>query len=361
MKHLVKVTVVSIDGDTGFAGTKAINSYKMVGTPWNDGTNTYFNYDEKQGDRRDPSKVYAVSESLAAINLYMDGAKASEKILTDLTFISKGAKSRKVAFAETSGLRVKNIISAKANAATATYTDVMYETDAFLVQEATINLTLANLIKYANAPKVEYFDDFVSIAGELGTTIANAITLQDYFWDVSGSSSGTVTTTAEADPFNGKLLFDTTATGSRTAVAAWRTASFNGALEKTFAARFVTSDIANTEIKIGWYASANDYCYINFDTDTHASNIYLATNNNNGGVKRDDSGVDLVAATPVDISITMKGSSIVALVNNTKVTIANCTARDLDTFKPYIYVNNKAAAEQKLLGVDFVDISHYRV
>ena len=124
---------------------------------------------------------------------------------------------------------------------------------------------------------------------------------------------------------------------------------------------FVTSNITNTEIKIGWYASANDYCYINFDTDTNAANIYLATNNNNGGVKRDDSGVDLVAGTPVDISITMKGTSIVALVNNTKVTIANCTARDLDTFKPYIYVNNKAAAEQKLLGVDFVDISHYRV
>jgi len=358
---LVKINLVSIDGETAEAGVKVINSHKMVGNPYNDGTYSYFWYDEKQGDRRDPSKLYKVSDSLATINAYMTGALASDKVLTDLTFISKGKVGQEVAWAKTAGIRVKNIISAKANHATATYTDVKYETDAFLVEKATINLTLANLIKYANTPKCEFFDDFVSIAGALGTTIANAITLQDYYWDVSSSTSGTVTTTAEADPFNGKLLFDTTSTGSRTAIAAWRSANFNGALEKTFSCRFVTSNITNTEIKIGWYASANDYCYINFDTATHASNIYLATNNNNAGVKRDDSGVDLVAATPVDISITMKGTSIVALVNNTKITIANCSARDLDTFKPYIYVDNKSAAEQKLLGVDWVDISHYRV
>ena len=359
-RALVRVVVVSIDGDTKQAGTKVINSHKMVGTPWNDGTYTHFWYDEKTGDRRDPSKEYIVSDSLLTINAYMTGAVASDKILTDITFISKGKVGREVAFAETAGLRVKNIISAQANAATASYTDIKYEVDAFLVEKATINLTLANLIKYANSERLDYFDDFVSIAGTLGTTIANAVTLQDYYWSVS-NTNGNVAVVAEADPYNGKLTLDTSATGSSFASATWRSAIFNGALEKTFIARFKTSNITNTEIKIGWYASANDYCYINFDTATNAANIYLASNNNNAGIQRDDSTVDLVAATSVDIAITLKGTSIVALVNGNKVTIANCSVRDLDTFKPHIYVDNKAAAEQKLLDVDFVKFSHYRV
>ena len=359
-KALVKVTVVSVDDKTNYAGTKVINSHKMVGTPYSDGTYTHFWYDEKQGDRRDPSKEYKVSESLATINAYMAGAVASDKIITDLAFINKGNEWGTPAWAKTAGLRVKNIISAEANITTGTYTDIRYEVDAFLVEKATINLTLANLIKYANADLVEFKDDFISIPGVLGTTIATAITLQDYYWAVT-NTNGNVAVVAEADPFNGKLTLDTSATGSSLASAAWRTACFNGALEKTLSFRFKTSNITNSEIRIGWYASANDYCYINFDTATNAANIYLASNNNNAGVKRDDSGVDLVAATAVDVSITLKGTNIIALVNGTKITIANCTARDLDTFVPYIYVDNKDAAEQKLLDVDFVELSHYRV
>lgn len=357
---LVKVTVISIDGETAHAGVKVINAYKICGTPYTEGSYTVFGYDEKHGDRRDRSKRYVVSDALATINSYVSNATLSNKVLTDITCVTKGS-SGEISFAKTSGFIVKNIISAEANRTTATYTDIKYEVDAFEVEKVTVNLTLANLIKYANTPNFEYWDDFVSIGGALGTAIATAVTLQDYYWDVSTSTSGTVTETAEADPFYGKLLFDTTATGSRTAIAAWRTAIFNGAFEKTFKARFATSNITNTEIKIGWFASANDYCYLNFDTATNAANLYLATNNNNAGVQRDDSGVDLVAATAVDVSITIKGTSIIALVNGTKVTITNCSVRDLDTFKPYIYVDNKAAAEQKLLGVDFVGVSQYRV
>lgn len=357
---LVKLNVISIDGETSWAGARVLNSSKIVGNPYSDGTYVHFLYDEKLGDRRDPAREYVVSDSLATVNAYETGALAADKVLTDLTFVTKGKEGRAVPFAKTSGLRVKNIISAVANRTTATYTDVRYEVDAFLTEIATINITLANLVKYANAPKVEFFDDFISAAGTLGTALGSETTLQDMYWAKSGTN-GTVKVIAEADPFNGKMELETTATGSSTAIATWRSANFNGALEKTFSCRFALDNITNTEIKLGWYASANDYCYINFDTATNAANIYLASNNNNGGVKRDDSGVDLVAATAVDISVTLKGTSIVALVNGNKVTIANCTARDLDTFVPYLYVDNKAAAETKKLDVDWVDISHYRV
>ena len=358
MKNLVYVTVVSINGNTSQAGSKLINVHRIVGEPFNDGTYTHFGYDEKYGDRRDAAKEYIVSNPLNEIVMFQNDKK--DKIITDIAALTKG-KNYETSFAKTISLIVSKIVEAKANPTTASYTDVKYEVDAFKTEFIKINLTLANLIKYANSEKVEYFDDFTSIAGALGTTIANAITLQDYQWDVSGSTSGTVTTTVEADPFNGKLVFDTTSTGSRTAQALWRGACFNGALEKTFATRFLVSNITNTAVKIGWYASANDYCYLTFDTAVHASKIYLASKNNGGAAKSDDTGATLSAATAYDVSITLKGTTILAYVNGVKVAVVNCTARDIDTFVPLMYVDNKAAAEQKTMSVDWVRINHYRV
>jgi len=359
-KTLFKANVISISGNTNYAGVKVLNANKIKGNLYFDGTYTHFLYDEKEGDRRDPAREYVVSENYITMDSYQLSASAKSNVIP-CTFVSKGRQGRQVAWANTSEIKVKDIISAEANKVTSTYTDVRYEVDAFLVEYATIDMTLANFLVNGNLERVEFSDDFISAPGTLGTAIATAVTLQDYDWDVSSSTSGTVKVVAEADPFFGKLEFDTTATGSRTAIAAWKSASFQGALERSFKVRFSTSNITNSEIKIGWYASANDYCYFNFDTTTHATKTYIASNANGAGVKRDDTGVVMGATTIYEVAVTLKRTTIVFTINGTRVVPVNCTLRDLDTFVPYIYVDNKAAAEQKILSVDRVDIVQYKI
>lgn len=194
--------------------------------------------------------------------------------------------------------------------------------------------------------KMYWCDDFMEAANVLASTVYSKC-----HWAGAGTN-GTQTITAAT---NGVIILSTTATGSSTS-----TLTYNGAnttdndLNPVFEAHMTTDDITNTKVNCGFYADANDYIMFEFDTADDAANIYLVTNNNGGGEVAQDTGVDIVAGTYNTFTIEIAADdSYEVFIDGVQVCeTPTGSIRDV-SFKPYFYVDNKAAAEEKKLSVDY--------
>lgn len=200
--------------------------------------------------------------------------------------------------------------------------------------------------------RVGYKHDFDEIAAALASTSM-------VYYYTGGGTSGTQ---AIAAVEGGVIQLSTTSTGSRSS-----TLTYAGSIvadndkEWEFACRFKLNNITNTKMDIGMYVDGNDEIILRFDTAVDAANLYLVTENNNGGEVVEDTTVDLVEDTWVTLSIEVSADdSFVIYINDTQVLATHTgTIRDV-AFKPYAYVDNKAAAEEKILSIDYISFNQNR-
>ena len=210
-----------------------------------------------------------------------------------------------------------------------------------------------------NASDYYFCDEFTEAAAAIASTVISKCN-----WTGGGTSGGQ----AIVAGIGGWMELDTTSTGNRTSTLTYTTANFSGAYAPALEFRFKTNNITNTKIDAGWYVDGNDEFLIRFNTATNANNIYLVTENNNGGEVLYDTGVDLVAATWYTVRLEINATTLTnnatfqIYINGDRVAAESplattaSTIRSLATFKPYFYVDNKASAEQKLLDIDYVKI-----
>jgi len=200
-----------------------------------------------------------------------------------------------------------------------------------------------------NQTKMYWCDDFMETAADLASTVISKV-----YW-TGGGTSGTQAIAADA---NGVMQLSTTATGSRSSTLTYSGAStFDNDLAWIFEARVKVNNITNTKIDLGMYVDGNDEIIFRFDTDVDAGNIYLVTENNNGGEILQDTGVNLTANTYFKFRIEVEDDDTFEVsINDTEVcSVPTGTIRDV-AFKPYFYVDNKAAAEEKILSIDYVKV-----
>lgn len=200
-----------------------------------------------------------------------------------------------------------------------------------------------------NQTKMYWCDDFMETAADLTSTVISKV-----YW-TGGGTSGTQAIAADA---NGVMQLSTTATGSRSSTLTYSGAStFDNDLAWIFEARVKVNNITNTKIDLGMYVDGNDEIIFRFDTDVDAGNIYLVTENNNGGEILQDTGVNLTANTYFKFCIEVEDDDTFEVsINDTEVcSVPTGTIRDV-AFKPYFYVDNKAAAEEKILSIDYVKV-----
>lgn len=195
----------------------------------------------------------------------------------------------------------------------------------------------------------QFCDDFDEGAAVLASCLHSKA-----FW-TGGGTSGTQAIVAGV---NGIMQLDTTATGSRSSTLTFTNANFNTNYAPGLEFRLKQDNITNTKIDFGWYVDGNDKLLFRFDTDVDAANIYLVSENNNGGEVTTDTTVDLVAGTYITCKIQINADeTFAAYINGVRVAAAHAgTIRQLATFKPYFYTDNKAAAESKKLDIDYVKI-----
>lgn len=200
--------------------------------------------------------------------------------------------------------------------------------------------------------RVGYKHDFDEAAAALASTSMN-------YYYTGGGTSGTQ---AIAAVEGGVMQLSTTSTGSRSS-----TLTYAGSIvadndkEWEYKCRFKLNDITNTKMDIGMYVDGNDEIVLRFDTAVDAANLYLVTENNNGGEVVEDTTVDLVADTWYTLAIEVSADdSFVGYINDTQVLETHTgTIRNV-AFKPYAYVDNKTAAEEKILSIDYISFNQNR-
>lgn len=201
--------------------------------------------------------------------------------------------------------------------------------------------------------RVHYKHDF----DEIGAVLAS--TSMAYYY-TGGGTSGTQTIAAAEC---GEMQLSTTATGSRssTLIYAGSIVADNDK-EWEFKTRVKLNDITNTKMECGMYVDANDEIVFRFDTALDAANIYLVTESNNAGEVVTDTTVDLVVGEWIEFSIEVAADdTFEVFINGTEVLNVHTSnvIRDV-AFKPWFYVDNKAAAEEKILSIDYVEFSQNR-
>jgi len=201
--------------------------------------------------------------------------------------------------------------------------------------------------------RVHYKHDFEEAAAALASTSMN------YFY-TGGGTSGTQEILAVE---NGEMALKTTATGSRSSTLIYKGAIVaDNDKEWEFGTRVKLDNITNTKMEVGMYVDGNDEIVFRFDTDVDAANIYLVTESNNAGEVVTDTTVDLVAGEWIEFSIEVAADdTFEVFINGTEVLNVHTTniIRDV-AFKPWFYVDNKAAAEEKILSIDYVEFSQNR-
>lgn len=184
--------------------------------------------------------------------------------------------------------------------------------------------------------------------------------IEDIWADSSNAGS-----IAAVAVINGVLRLATGATGSQDAEMSMTNVTFDNDGNPMFEARIKMSNITNTTMRVGFVAEVpgvNDYILFLFDTGVDAANIYLSTENNNGGEVQQDTGVNLTAGTYFTLRIELcDDDTFEVYINDTQVCeTPTGTIRDVP-WTVYFYVDNKAAAEDKHLDIDYVKIFQDRM
>jgi hypothetical protein len=190
-----------------------------------------------------------------------------------------------------------------------------------------------------------------------GANLLAASSMNYYF--TGGGTAGTQSIITDE---NGTMELDTTATGSRSSTLTYTSANFNTNNAPEMITALSVSNITNSKVEVGWYVDANDCLMFRFDTAVDPANIYLVSENNNGGEVTTDTGVDLTAGTMFTFKIKINADeTFAAYINGTQVAAGHIgTIQQLATFKPWYYIDNKAAAEQKLMDIDYLYLNQAR-
>ena len=88
-------------------------------------------------------------------------------------------------------------------------------------------------------------------------------------------------------------MLKTTAVANSDCIVAFENNCFLGSYYRELEWNFQTDNKTNSAIRMGWYADANNYCTILFDTAVDTNNIYYATNNAGAGEVRTDTNQNL--------------------------------------------------------------------
>lgn len=227
--------------------------------------------------------------------------------------------------------------------------DVAFNNAATFTGDVTADIVTASVF---DQTRVGYKHDFDEKAAALASTSMN-------YYYTGGGTSGTQAIVASE---GGVIQLSTTSTGSRSS-----TLTYAGSIvadndkEWEFKTRFKLNNITNTKVDIGMYVDANDEILFRFDTAVNTANLYLVTENNNGGEVVEDTTVDVVVDTWIEVAIEAAADdSFEVYVNGTQVLATHTgTIRDV-AFKPYAYVDNKTAAEEKILSIDYISFNQNR-
>ncbi len=220
---------------------------------------------------------------------------------------------------------------------------------ATFTEDVTADIITASIF---NQTRVGYKHDFDETAAALASTSMN-------YYYTGGGTSGTQAIVASE---GGVIQLSTTSTGSSSS-----TLTYAGSIvadndkEWEFKTRFKLNNITNTKVDIGMYVDANDEILFRFDTAVNAENLYLVTKNNNGDEVVEDTTVDVVVDTWIEVAIEAAADdSFEVYINDTQVLATHTgTIRNV-AFKPYAYVDNKAAAEEKILSIDYISFNQNR-
>lgn len=208
---------------------------------------------------------------------------------------------------------------------------------------------------FMNFPAYRHRSEFDEAANAWAST-----TLAKIHWTLGGTSGTAEIVNSAALPH---ALLSTTATANRSATITFSrqfdlSVSGPGAgLEFYMEPNFTT----NGRWFLGWYKDATHYVGFIFDTVLSASNIYFGWANG-GGDNVIDSDVDVSTSLPKRYTIYRKGGSIsattmYAMIDGVSVSVAAGNPFDPDTgYFPFAYVDNKAAAQDNRLKIQYIDV-----
>jgi len=207
---------------------------------------------------------------------------------------------------------------------------------------------------YIQFPAYYHCSDFDEVATG-GLALASSVIAKAYW--VGGGTDGTQIIVADSNGYNTYIKLSTTDTANRSS-----TITFNRKIaidQRCVEFRVRISSKTNTTIRLGFYDGSANYAWFNFDTDIDANNIYAECYA--GSLTRTDTTVDMnTTAWHTFRIIQYPGPYTYFFIDDIlKATITTNTSTS--GMKPYCYISNKAAAEEKILYVDFIKIWKGRV
>lgn len=202
---------------------------------------------------------------------------------------------------------------------------------------------------YLDFPMYHHVSEFDETPAVLASSV-----IAKLFWTGGGTSGTQEIFSDGSNGINDEITYlrlSTTATGSRSSTLTSQR-SFSSALARWDSMVRFGTDITDTSMRCGWMNDATHYAYFYFDTATHATKLYFAYNNG-GSINLFDLGVDM----PDDglfhqYTIQLYSGKIYAYVDG--VLLATITANTAALVKSYFYIDNKTAAEEKVIDIDYV-------
>lgn len=210
---------------------------------------------------------------------------------------------------------------------------------------------------YIQFPPYYHISDFDE--GVADTTALSASIIANQYWTGSGTNGTQTFDVNGSYDSNTPLLIQTGALANSTSQILFKRATDTNVGQCVMEFRFDVTNITNTRFEFGTYTSATSYAILLFDTAVHASNWYFATYTG-GAESRTVLSQFPSANTWVTLRIVFRGSSSALIYIDDTLILTYSTAGVPLTKQPYVYINNKAAAENKKIYLDYVKMWYLR-
>ena len=209
-------------------------------------------------------------------------------------------------------------------------------------------ITNENYIQFPAFYHCSDFDENIS-----GNTALSSSVIAKAYWTGSGINGTQTLILGTNEDKNTYLLISTTATASSTSQILFGRAIGFDQPEIEFRMRF--SNLTNCVYHFGFYVDATHYIYFKFDSAVHATNLYLDSND---GVNSASVNLNYELNTTAWHTFRLKlYPSNIAKVWIDDVEFSTGTQYiDINPKKPYVYADNKAVAEEKIIYLDYVKI-----
>jgi len=203
---------------------------------------------------------------------------------------------------------------------------------------------------YIQFPAYYHCSDFdENLAGD--TALASTVIAKAY-WDGSGTNGTQILKEGTNQDKNTYVAISTTATANSTSIL--QSGRYIGFDQICIEVRVRFSSKTNTAVKIGFQRDASNYSYFLFDTAVDAAKIYF--NSSDGASSASvDTGLVMITNAWRTFRIILYPGAVRAFIDDYLIPqgIQYVTA---NSTKAYIYIDNKAAAEEKIAYVDYVKI-----